>query len=192
MGLHAQKKAGQGKAADKSKLQSSVKIRPVEEEEEEEAAAATEVLMGAARTTRQASKPLIQELSTPAGTAFGRETTSGAQAGAAVAEACRPAKGGQGAAVRKGTTDYSKWDAIDSDDDCDDAPAARTGGQDVFGIPGLTVGKISDDDPRVEVAKADAKVQRLLMLLRTSVPLILSFRLIVAFACALVLCLPHA
>ena len=87
---------------------------------------------------------------------------------------------------------YSKWDAIDSDDDCDDAPAARTGGQDVLGIPGLTVGKISDNDPRVEVAKADAKVQRLLMLLRTSVPLILSFRLIVAFACALVLCLPHA
>ena len=67
---------------------------------------------------------------------------------------------------RKGTTDYSKWDAIDSDDDNDDAPAGRggegtgaAGGGDLLGIPGLNVPKVSENDPRVVAAKADPKVQ---------------------------------
>eukprot|EP00802_Teleaulax_amphioxeia_P024838 Tamp_25590.p2 GENE.Tamp_25590~~Tamp_25590.p2 ORF type:complete len:142 (+),score=39.45 Tamp_25590:156-581(+) len=73
---------------------------------------------------------------------------------------------------RKGTTDYSKWDAIDSDDEDDGAAASgrtkKDGGGDLLGIPGLNVGKISENDPRVVAAKGDPKVQRLLALLRTS------------------------
>ena len=58
---------------------------------------------------------------------------------------------------RRGTTDYSKWDAIDSDDD--EQSAGGGAGGDVLGIPGLNVGKISENDPKVVQAKADPKVQ---------------------------------
>ena len=78
--------------------------------------------------------------------------------------------------TRKGTTDYSKWDAIDSDDETPAATAAASrgggggsgGGGDLLGIPGLNVGKLSETDPRVVAAKGDPKVLRLLALLRTS------------------------
>ena len=63
--------------------------------------------------------------------------------------------------------DYSKWDAIDSDDEGEDVRRGGGGGGgggggaggDVLGIPGLSVGKISESDPRVAQAKADPKVQ---------------------------------
>jgi len=80
---------------------------------------------------------------------------------------------------RKDTINYSKWDAIDSDED-DPPPPPRAsgggvgggggggGGGDLLDIPGLNMGKISEKDARVVKAKADPQVQRLLMLLRTS------------------------
>eukprot|EP00283_Hemiselmis_rufescens_P005466 CAMPEP_0173430880 /NCGR_PEP_ID=MMETSP1357-20121228/9187_1 /TAXON_ID=77926 /ORGANISM="Hemiselmis rufescens, Strain PCC563" /LENGTH=126 /DNA_ID=CAMNT_0014395289 /DNA_START=106 /DNA_END=486 /DNA_ORIENTATION=+ len=65
---------------------------------------------------------------------------------------------------RKGTTDYSKFDLIDSDDEDDDEAERRR----MTALPGVQLPKVKKNDARVKGALKDPKVQRVLNTLRTS------------------------
>eukprot|EP00282_Hemiselmis_andersenii_P015229 CAMPEP_0114112412 /NCGR_PEP_ID=MMETSP0043_2-20121206/2373_1 /TAXON_ID=464988 /ORGANISM="Hemiselmis andersenii, Strain CCMP644" /LENGTH=157 /DNA_ID=CAMNT_0001204509 /DNA_START=73 /DNA_END=547 /DNA_ORIENTATION=- len=65
---------------------------------------------------------------------------------------------------RKGTTDYSKFDHIDSDDEDEEEAERRRS----TALPGVQLPKVKKNDARVKAALQDPKVQRVLNTLRTS------------------------